>query len=63
VFYGRDRGETEQGKERFDHFLHYQNSGDMRGFDYILRTDGKWYVNCSDDGFVELDVAMEKDVA
>jgi (2Fe-2S) ferredoxin len=60
VFYGRDRGETEQGKSRFDHFLHYQNSADMQGFDYILRNDGKWYVNVDDEGFVELSEAFKK---
>jgi hypothetical protein len=61
VFYGRDRGDTEQGKERFTDFLHYQNSGDMQGFDYILRTDGKWYVNIDDNGFEDLTTAMAKD--
>ena len=60
VFYGRDRGETEQGKTRFANFDGYKLLGDFRGFDYILRTDGKWYVNIDDNGFVELSEAFKK---
>lgn len=61
LFYGRDRGETEQDKERFTDYADYLSNADFCGFDYILRKDGNWYVNSGDIfGFVELGEAFKK---
>jgi hypothetical protein len=45
VFYGRDRGEQDVGSNRFADYHDYKKYGQFEGYDYILRTDGKWYVS------------------
>jgi hypothetical protein len=44
TFYGRDRGETGTGAKKFKDFADYVTNGQSEEYDYILRTDGKWYV-------------------
>lgn len=44
TFYGRDRGETGVSAKRFSSFEDYKNSHQYQEYEYILRTDGQWYV-------------------
>jgi hypothetical protein len=44
TFYGRDRGETGVGATYFDNFDQYVREHQYEEYDYILRTDGLWYV-------------------
>ena len=53
VFYGRDRGETGVGSRRFKSFADYKANHQYEEFEYILRTDGRWYV-CKYNGSYEL---------
>lgn len=43
TFYGRDRGEKSVSAKRFVNFDAYQLSRQCEEYNYILRTDGKWY--------------------
>lgn len=47
-FYGRDRGEDSTNARYFKDFADYKKNHQYEEFEYILRTDGKWYV--SDNG-------------
>ena len=53
VFYGRDRGEKGVGSKRFVDFENYVRCHQYEEYEYILRTDGKWYV-CKYNGSYEL---------
>lgn len=44
TFYGRDRGETDVEARHYPNFEAYRQS-QMEEFNYILRTDGRWYVD------------------
>ena len=44
-FYGRDRGETGVEARYFNNFEHYAKNHQYEEYEYILRTDGVWYVN------------------
>lgn len=46
-FYGRDRGETGIDAIYFNDFDHYVKNHQYEEYEYILRTDGVWYV-CQD---------------
>lgn len=59
-FYARDRGEYDQSASRFWNFEMYRTSAEWQEYDYILRTDGKWYVGLGDGKFVELETALKE---
>ncbi len=44
TFYGRDRGETGTGARRFKDYADYRENAQSEEYNYILRRDGKWYV-------------------
>jgi len=44
-FYGRDRGEEDVSARYFKDFADYEKNHQYEEFEYILRTDGVWYVN------------------
>ena len=45
TFYGRDRGEEGTQRKRFADFSDYKKEHQYEEYEYILRTDGKWYVS------------------
>ena len=45
TFYGRDRGEEGTQRKRFADFHDYKKEHQYEEYEYILRTDGKWYVS------------------
>jgi hypothetical protein len=45
VFYGRDRGELGVNVRYFKDFADYAKNHQYEEFEYILRTDGNWYVS------------------
>ena len=49
TFYGRDRGETGVNARYFKDFADYKKNHQYEEFEYILRTDGKWYVSTGGD--------------
>lgn len=59
-FYGRDRGETGVDATYFKDFADYEQNHQYEEYEYILRTDGKWYVNQGngyellEDAYVEI---------
>jgi hypothetical protein len=59
TFYGRDRNETGVGAKRFKDFADYAENHQREEYEYILRTDGKWYVSYYKTGseYVELEIA------
>ena len=44
TFYGRDRGETGTNARKFKDYADYRNRAQFEEYNYILRTDGNWYV-------------------
>lgn len=44
TFYGRDRGETGVSARSYVSFLDYRANSQFEEYNYILRRDGKWYV-------------------
>jgi hypothetical protein len=59
-FYGRDRGETDIGAKRFTNFQDYVENHQYEEYEYILRTDGQWYVCDYSEKYVLLSVALEQ---
>lgn len=57
TFYGRDRNESGCGAKRFKDFADYAENHQREEYEYILRTDGKWYVSYYRTG--ELYVSLE----
>jgi hypothetical protein len=59
TFYGRDRGEEGTGAKKFKDFADYAENHQREEYEYILRTDGKWYVSYYKTGelYVELETA------
>lgn len=47
-FYMRDRGEEGVEARYFKDFADYEQNHDYQEYEYILRTDGVWYVNRGD---------------
>ena len=45
LFYGRDRGETGIAAKKFKDFEDYVANHQYEEYEYILRTDGNWYVS------------------
>ena len=63
-FYGRDRGDTDfVNKAKFKDFADYKANHDEQEYEYILRTDGKWYVKSYDSDYVELSEAIKAEEA
>jgi hypothetical protein len=60
VFYGRDRGESGVEARLFQNFDDYVQNHQYEEFEYILRTDGRWYVSDHDGEFVTLAEALVK---
>ena len=44
TFYGRDRGESGTGAQRYKNFADYRKNAQFEEYNYILRKDGNWYV-------------------
>ena len=44
TFYGRDRGEDGTEANSFASYKDYRANAQREEYNYILRTDGKWYV-------------------
>lgn len=44
TFYGRDRGETGTEAKRYKSYSDYRENAQFEEYNYILRTDGIWYV-------------------
>jgi hypothetical protein len=44
TFYGRDRGETGTSARKFADYADYRKNAQFEEYNYILRRDGKWYV-------------------
>lgn len=59
VFYGRDRGESDVGSNRFADYYDYTKHAQREEYDYILRTDGKWYVSQHGSDYCLLTEAIE----
>ena len=45
TFYGRDRGETGVQAKRFANFADYKKNHQYEEYEYILRSNGLWYVS------------------
>ena len=45
TFYGRDRGEDGVSAKKFKDFEDYKANHQYEEYEYILRTDGLWYVS------------------
>lgn len=56
MFYGRDRGETDVSARRFADFEMYRLSHQYEEYDYILRTDGNWYVSTGNKHYSKMDL-------
>lgn len=63
TFYARDRGEDGVEATKFASFTDYFLNHQYEEYEYILRTDGKWYVAEDDSKFIELTEAFEKEEA
>jgi hypothetical protein len=46
TFYGRDRGESDITARKYKNTDEYFDCSQQEEYDYILRTDGVWYVRC-----------------
>lgn len=55
-FYKRDRGEENCEADTYWNFEMYEMTGNREEYNYILRTDGKWYVrqDGSNKTFIEM---------
>jgi len=58
VFYARDRGE-ELRVNKFRDFEDYKANHQYEEYEYILRTDGNWYVSKHDGPYKLLAAALE----
>lgn len=58
TFYGRDRGETGVDAKYFKNFEDYRARHQYEEYEYILRTDGRWYVADHCDTYVPLAEAL-----
>ena len=60
TFYGRDRGEEGCEARRYKDFQEYTREAQFEEYNYILRTDGKWYVTEGENvDYITLDEAFE----
>ena len=60
TFYGRDRGEDGTGAKRFKDFKDYRANHQYEEYEYILRTDGNWYVCQYGKGYELLSAAIQR---
>jgi hypothetical protein len=58
TFYGRDRGEDRIDARYFKDFADYRANHQYEEYEYILRTDGHWYVADHGDRYVSLEQAL-----
>lgn len=58
TFYGRDRGETDVSYQTFPSFKEYEANGVQEEYDYILRTNGIWYVRSYSGSYTPLADAL-----
>jgi len=58
TFYGRDRGETGIEAKKFADFEDYKARHQYEEYEYILRTDGNWYVSSYERPYVLLSEAL-----
>ena len=62
TFYGRDRGEADVEARYFKDFADYSDNVQFEEYNYILRTDGRWYVSSyNTDGYITLAEAFVKE--
>jgi hypothetical protein len=61
TFYGRDRGEGEYEATYFKDFADFKANGQSEEYDYILRTDGNWYVSDHGAEFILLTEAFAEE--
>jgi hypothetical protein len=62
-FYGRDNGESNVNANVFGNFEDYVMNHAYEEYEYIFRTDGKWYVNKTRfgvSGYIDLEEAIAK---
>jgi hypothetical protein len=59
TFYGRDRGEQGTGAKSFKDFEDYKANHQYEEYEYILRSDGNWYVKQYSKDFELLKEALE----
>jgi hypothetical protein len=60
TFYGRDRGETGIEARKYKNTDEYFDCSQQEEYDYILRTDGVWYMRCYTTNGVWLTMAEAK---
>ena len=61
TFYGRDRGEEGTERKRFADFADYKKEHQYEEYEYILRTDGIWYVCQYGKGYIPLTEAIAEE--
>lgn len=59
TFYGRDRGENGVSAKKFKDYEDYVANHQYEEYEYILRTDGNWYVSKHDGPYALLKEALE----
>jgi hypothetical protein len=60
-FYGRDRGEEGCEARYFKDFADYAINHECQEYEYILRTDGNWYVSKHGNAYVLLTDAIAEE--
>lgn len=63
LFYGRDRDEKDVESRKFANFKDYDENHQTEEYEYILRTDGHWYVMIHGDNWMRLDKALSENEA
>ena len=63
TFYGRDRGETGTGAQRYKDYADYRANAQFEEYNYILRKDGNWYVEFYGEFDGLLSEAFTKEIA
>ncbi len=63
TFYARDRGEEGVTAKFFKDYADYLERHQYEEYEYILRTDGVWYVKCHDAAYVPLTEALQREAA
>ena len=60
TFYGRDRGEDGVSAKKFKDFADYKANHQYEEYEYILRTDGLWYVSQYGRPYELLSAALQR---
>ena len=60
TFYGRDRGEDGVSAKKFKDFEDYKANHQYEEYEYILRTDGLWYVSQYGRAYELLTAALQR---